>query len=91
MNETGDEMDRHEKVLKGNYAIIGKVIGNVFFPDDHVSSADLKVMHYFFHINYMRIQFLVPVASYIFVILLLRFMSRLDIGVSQLLSRSISF
>ena len=43
VNETGDESERREKVLKGNYAILGTVIGNVFFPYHRVFSADLKV------------------------------------------------
>ena len=43
MIETDDESERHEKILKGNYAIIGTVISNVFFPVLPVSSADLKV------------------------------------------------
>ena len=43
VGETGLESERHEKILKGNYAITGQVIGNVFFPDDTVSSVDIKV------------------------------------------------
>ena len=42
----GDESERHEKILKGNYAILGTVIGNVFFPHDRVASADLKVRRF---------------------------------------------
>ena len=46
MNETRGDCERYEKILKGNYAIIGTVIGNVFFPDDPVSSPDLKVREF---------------------------------------------
>ena len=40
VNETDEELRRHRK---GNYAIIGTVTGDVFFPERPVSSADLKV------------------------------------------------
>ena len=33
----------HNKILKRNSAIIGEVMGNVYFPDHLVSSAELKV------------------------------------------------
>ena len=43
VNKKGEELERLKNILKGNYAIIGKVIGNVFFPNHHLSSADSKV------------------------------------------------
>ena len=46
LDKTDDELRRHNKILKGNYAIIGMVIGNVFFPERPVSSTDLKVIKF---------------------------------------------
>ena len=43
VTESDNESERHEKILKGNYAILGTVAGNVFFPAQRVSSAELKV------------------------------------------------
>ncbi|XP_048514195.1 uncharacterized protein LOC110117209 isoform X2 [Athalia rosae] len=37
-----DSLDRHRKIVNGNYAIIGRVVGGVFFPEDDVDSVDLR-------------------------------------------------
>ena len=44
--ETGYE-ERHEKILKGNYAIIGKTFSGAYFPERNVSSSYLKVLKIF--------------------------------------------
>ncbi|XP_070170936.1 uncharacterized protein [Polyergus mexicanus] len=36
-----DEMT-HRFIKKGNYAIIGKIVGSIFFPEDNISNEDLK-------------------------------------------------
>ncbi|XP_072753051.1 uncharacterized protein [Anoplolepis gracilipes] len=36
-----DEMT-NKLIKKGNYAIIGKIIGSIFFPEDKISNEDLK-------------------------------------------------
>ncbi|XP_050452341.1 uncharacterized protein LOC126851974 isoform X2 [Cataglyphis hispanica] len=36
-----DEMT-HRFIKKGNYAIIGKIVGSIFFPEDDISNEDLK-------------------------------------------------
>ncbi|KAK2580665.1 hypothetical protein KPH14_007768 [Odynerus spinipes] len=38
--ENVDEI--HENIVKGNYAIIGRFVGSVFFPEDEVRNEDLK-------------------------------------------------
>lgn len=37
----------HENIMKGNYAIIGRFVGSVFFPEDEVPNEDLKVREIF--------------------------------------------
>ncbi|XP_044001589.1 uncharacterized protein LOC122847798, partial [Aphidius gifuensis] len=37
-----DEEDRHVKIKKGNYAIIGRIVQGIFFPENHIRDADLK-------------------------------------------------
>ena len=44
--ETGYK-DRHEKILKGNYAIIGKTVDGAYFPEKNVNSSYLKVLKIF--------------------------------------------
>ncbi|XP_029673643.1 glutamate receptor 3.4-like [Formica exsecta] len=36
-----DEMT-HRFIKKGNFAIIGKIVGSIFFPEDNISNEDLK-------------------------------------------------
>lgn len=35
--------DRHERIIKGNYAIVGKLVGEYFFPTHNVKDDDLMV------------------------------------------------
>lgn len=35
----------HRFIKKGNYALIGKIIGSIFFPEDTISNEDLKVRY----------------------------------------------
>lgn len=37
------ESDRHRKILNGNYAIVGRIVGGVFFPENQVRDCDMKV------------------------------------------------
>ncbi|KAG7201633.1 hypothetical protein KM043_004369 [Ampulex compressa] len=37
-----DETEEHELIRKGKYAIIGRVVGSIFFPEDQISNEDLK-------------------------------------------------
>ncbi|KAH0534485.1 hypothetical protein KQX54_004415 [Cotesia glomerata] len=34
--------ERHEKIIQGNYAIIGRMIDSIFFPENDISSDDLQ-------------------------------------------------
>ncbi|XP_043468883.1 uncharacterized protein LOC122502754 [Leptopilina heterotoma] len=33
---------RHKKILEGNYAILGRFVGSLFFPENNVTNTDLK-------------------------------------------------
>lgn len=37
-----DEMT-HDLINDGNYAIIGRIVGSIYFPEDDVLNEDLKV------------------------------------------------
>ena len=37
----------HEKILNGNYAIIGKTVHGAYFPENKVNSADIRVIKIF--------------------------------------------
>ena len=45
VRETNSE-DRVKKILQGNYAIIGKMIGDVYFPEEDIGSGDLTVIKF---------------------------------------------
>ncbi|RLZ02267.1 Ionotrophic receptor 101 [Cephus cinctus] len=37
-----DSESRHKKILNGNYAVVGRIVGALFFPEDNVTNEDLK-------------------------------------------------
>ena len=45
-HETSYE-ERHKKIMKGNYAIIGKTVNGAYFPENYINSSDLKVIKIF--------------------------------------------
>lgn len=48
--EEGND-DRHKKILQGNYAIVGRFVGSLFFPENNVSNSDLKVNEFFIYFS----------------------------------------
>nr|UEN71270.1 ionotropic receptor 1 [Gregopimpla kuwanae] len=37
-----NDSERHKKILKGHYAIIGRIIGKMFFPENTIEEEDFK-------------------------------------------------
>ncbi|XP_043287954.1 probable glutamate receptor [Venturia canescens] len=37
-----NESERHKKIENGNYAIVGRIVGGVFFPENYVRDSDMK-------------------------------------------------
>lgn len=40
-----DDEEARRFIKKGKYAIIGKIIGSIFFPEDYIHKEDLKVRY----------------------------------------------
>jgi hypothetical protein len=38
-----DDEKRHRFIKRGKYAIIGKIIGSIFFPEDTIFKEDFEV------------------------------------------------
>ncbi|XP_057334919.1 uncharacterized protein LOC130673760 isoform X2 [Microplitis mediator] len=36
------QQERHEKIKQGNYAIVGRMIDSIFFPENNISGSDLR-------------------------------------------------
>ena len=42
---------RTDRVMHGNYAVIGRIVGNVYYPESFVPNEALKVCHHCEPIN----------------------------------------